>query len=527
MRTSANVVACSSRFLKVRFATNPFLYIGYSNRDQNWKLLQSELQREFFPSTPPTSYRIAPHPDTLESEILAAQGITTIEADLERFSTAAKEALGSLGGGGVQLAGIETDIPSELQEAFERHPAAIARLLKSWTLVNSAPFTEAPNTAAFLQGEFPNWGLAGSRLPFERDLEDQILDELLDYATASGAPRRLMALLAPAGYGVSTLLMTLAGRVVQERAGPIFMHRRGTPVLEGDIAFAASLFSESPFFIVDNAADVAEALVSAVFRIKDTDRPVLLLVGERLNEWREKRVAVRSREYVLESLSDAEMERLLDFLAAEHALGRLEELDRRLQLAALRERSEKQLLVAMREVTEGRGFDAIIEDEYRGMPSDLARRVYAVVSCFYRLRMPIRDQTLASIVGLPLADLHAGVRAGAEGVVRYDCIDDVRGEYAARTRHHVIAEIVWERCVEAAEREEIVLRGLEALNLNYFLDRRAFDAFVRSDRTIDSIAGFDAKTRFFEGARARIQTARTCCSTTHACSCERRRQTLH
>ena len=51
-------------------------------------------------------------------------------------------------------------------------------------------------------------------------------------------------LLGPAGYGVSTLMMTLAARLVQERAGTVLMLKPGHPLLEGDIEFASSLSKE-------------------------------------------------------------------------------------------------------------------------------------------------------------------------------------------------------------------------------------------------------------------------------------------
>lgn len=82
----------------------------------------------------------------------------------------------------------------------------------------------------------------------------------------------------------------------------------------------------------------------------------------------------------------------------------------------------------------------------------------------------------------------------------FECIDETYGRYTARTRHRTIAQIVWERCGNAGEREKLLLSALTSLNLNYRSDREAFDHFVRSDRIVDSIRTLEGKTQFFDAA---------------------------
>ena len=486
--------------LKLHSSSSTVLYLGYSHKDPNWGTLLAELREDFFPSTPPLAYRVAPGTSALEKEVLEAQNVHTIDANLEEFVAAARTQVVPPSEPG-SLDAIRAAVPPELVSAFDEAPAAMARLLGSWTYVNAAPFSEQPNTVEFLRGDPANWGVIGRRIHFERDVEEGVMAELLDYATSSGTPRRLVALLGPAGFGMSTALRSLAARLAMEKAGPIFLHRPGTPLREGDVVFGAALSADAPFFLVDNAADVVHEVARAIFQLGDLQRPVLFLVAERLSEWRTRSIPFRVSEHGLEVLSEGEIERLLDLLAGQGALSRLAELDRPLQRAAIREKSEKQLLVAMREATEGRGFDAIIEDEFRGLGSDLARRAYAAVSAFYRLRTYVRDSVLAASLDMALVDLYDQLGQSVEGVIRFDLHDEASGEYAARARHHVIAEIVWERCVEPGERELILSRALAALNLNYYLDRAAFDAFVGSDRTVDSIQGFEGRVAFFETAR--------------------------
>ena len=447
--------------LKQEFATSTFLYVGYSNRDPNWRLLLDEIRAEFYPSQPPISYRVAPSTDVLDEEILRSKGIETISASFDDFQRTAAVALAGSRVSPDVLKRLESTIPHDLLPSFDKHPAAIARLMSSWEYVNQAAFNATPNTTEFLRGNRANWALIGKHLHFERDIEPELYDALLDYATGSGRTPSLLAVLGPAGYGTTTVLMNVAANLVSERAAAVFFHRPGTPLLEGDVEFASSIFDDTcPVFVIDSAADHILALHNSLYRLRALKRQAAFLIGERLNEWRYSHSKLSATEVLLEPLSDLEINKLLDCLTVNHALNKLQDLSRDLQFASIKQNYQKELLVAMREATEGKGFDAILEDEYRGIPSDIAKRLYLNVCCFYQHGAYARDGLLSELLALPLSDLYQLTSTETEGVVVFEEIDPSYGHYAARARHRTIAAIVWERVAEATEREEIVLSAL-------------------------------------------------------------------
>jgi tetratricopeptide (TPR) repeat protein len=126
--------------------------------------------------------------------------------------------------------------------------------------------------------------------------------------------------------------------------------------------------------------------------------------------------------------------------------------------------------------------------------------LYLAVCCFHQHGAYARDMLLAELVNLPLTDIYKKTGAATEGVVVYDCIDPALGTYAARARHRTIASVVWERCASVDEKDKLLTNALSSLNLNYGIDKSAFENFVRSDRAIDQIRTFDGKVRFFETA---------------------------
>lgn len=486
--------------LKIDFATSSIVYIGYSNRDPNWKMLLSEMATEFYPSKLPQSYRVSPETDVLDKEILKSKNIVSIDCSLREFVESAKIIMPDITSEIDVPTKMKANVPKDLVDAFDKNPVAVSRLLSSWIYVNQAPFDEGPNVSAFLRGDRPNWGLIGSRQHFERDIEEEIYDALLDFATGSGRGPKVDIVLGPAGYGVTTLMMTLAVRLVEEMAGPVFMLKPAGEIKEGDVEFATSIFGGRPFFFIDNAADHSDVLHSAIHLLKETGKTAMFMLGDRLNEWRQGHGKLSAKEFLLEPLSDPEIDRLIDCLTKHDELNKLKNLKRELQFAAIKVKHKKELLVAMREATEGKSFDAILEDEYRGIGDSTSRQLYLVVCCFYQHGAYVRDTLLAQLMEMSITELFEKTKDATEGVVIYDCIDESLGIYGARARHRTIATIVWERCGDSAEKETFLSTSLNSLNLKYRADKDAFEYFYRSDRLIDSIRSLEGKIKFLETA---------------------------
>lgn len=485
---------------RLSFSGAPVLYFGYRNRDPNWQMITSEVRAEYAPSSPPPSFRISPTTSALEREVLSAQKISTLDGELSEFRSAVELTLGNLRVEPSRLDVLKANIPSDLVALFDESPAAVSRLLNAWEYVNQADFASAPNTEGFLKGDRPSWSLVGQGISFERDLEKPLVDRLVDFATDPKPQVTCEILLGPAGYGTTTLLMSVAAWFARNRVGRIFALKPGMAVTPGDVEFAARSYDGPVVFIIDGAGAQADGIGTIVQLLRDLKVPAFLLLGDRRNEWRQRRVSVRAFEHLIEPLSDGEIDRLLASLASNGALGRLESLSPELQFAAVKTRYQQELLVTMREVTEGRAFDAIIEDEYRGIADPRAQELYGLVCAFSRTRSLARDLLCGDSLGRDITELYGLLGQDLEGIVMWETVDEARGVEALRARHQIIAEIVWDRCMDRLDRERVLMAALEGLNLTYGVDARAFEAFTRDDGAVDSLQTLEAKIRFFEEA---------------------------
>ena len=494
--------------LKNDFATSVVLYIGYSGRDQNWQLILEEVAREFSPSKSPTSYRIDPYADPIDAEIhKETRRVETLVMDLPQFHALVDEEIGDYRPQADTANKYKNSVPHHLREDFDKNPAAMLRLLDSWIYVNGEQTSGEPNTKHFLLGSVPNWSLIGQGRRFVRDIEEDLWTWTTDFITDSKAKSTSVLVTGAAGYGITTILMGLALKIVESANGPVFMLKEGAQVNEGDVAYAATLFPEVPsYFIIDQAREHAADIFSSLSQQKKTDYNCLFVLGERRNEWLSSKLFQAGETFEIEPLSDGEINRLLDYLTAENALGELRELDRGFQFSIVKNKHEKQLLVAMREATAGAGvgFDAIIESEFFGIDpgkaGSLAKQMYLLVCCFYQHGILIRDRVCESVLNVELQDLYKEIGPSLEGLIDELEIRVASGEYALRARHRIIAEIVWKKCGSHELREQTLQKAIEKLNFTFRLDKDAFDLFIRSDEIVDTFRTLEGKTKFFETA---------------------------
>jgi len=174
----------------------------YSNKDPNWNILITELKDEFAPKNIPNYFRVAPNTNILEKTVLEASSVSTVDSDLTDFVKSLQSTL-SEHDYTDDIDKYREDIPSDFHTQFDEYPAAVLRLMHSWSYINQAPFDENENTKNFIKGDKPNWAVIGKGNYFIRDIEESVYDECLDYLTSSKRRPAAISLLEPAGYALA------------------------------------------------------------------------------------------------------------------------------------------------------------------------------------------------------------------------------------------------------------------------------------------------------------------------------------
>ena len=186
------------------------------------------VAREFLPSKPPAAYRIDPFPDPIDVELhRGVRGIDTLPVSLRELRALVDLELGDYRPTADTVSRLRNQVPQHLRPEYDKAPTPMLRLLQSWEYANDANVGLQPNTKDFLRGSTPNWSLIAQGRRFTRDIEDELWDWLLEFATNSKLKSTAAVLLAPAGYGITTILMAIALRAMEAPTGPVFMLREG------------------------------------------------------------------------------------------------------------------------------------------------------------------------------------------------------------------------------------------------------------------------------------------------------------
>ncbi|MMZ52496.1 hypothetical protein D1872_142640 [compost metagenome] len=487
--------------LKHFMAASCVLYVGYSHNDSNWNMVLADIEEEFYPETPPLSYRIDPYTSILDIELLKARNLTTISQKFDEFVLDASIQISCHSETKDGLEHYKSAIPSDFVDHYKENPASILRLLSSWDYINQTRIdNSAPDVYNYVRGDKPSWEVIMHEFFFRRDIEEEVYYTLLDYVTETKNRVKACIISGSAGYGTTTLLMTLAARLIKDKAAQVYYHRQSSELREGDIFYALSISTERCVFFIDNAADYTRIIRNVLQQTRETSKSVLLVLGDRINEWKQAKPPILGDSFEIQPLSDSEIEGLLDFLGEHNELNKLEHLSREHQVSSIKRNYQRELLVAIREATEDKKIEAIIEDEYYGIKDEFARKAYAYICCFSQHGAVLRVELLAKLLDVDLIELFHNIDGYLDGVIVNDCINEVNGEFALRARHRLIASIVWDRCVEASNKDLIIHQSLEKMNILHRTDKNAFESFIRSDRFIDSLRNLESKIKFFERA---------------------------
>jgi hypothetical protein len=165
----------------------------------------------------------------------------------------------------------------------------------------------------------------------------------------------------------------------------------------------ANLVNRRIYIFVDNATVQARELSEFLANATRGHLKITLVSTARVNEWEdtsEEFSYPSESRFELGLLSSEEIDRVLESLEKTGNLGALMGLNYQQRVRSRETLAQKQLLVALREATEGNDFDSIILDEFDRIPSDEGKSAYLAVSSLHWLGIPIRVELLRRVLGI-------------------------------------------------------------------------------------------------------------------------------
>jgi len=484
------------------------LFVGHSLQDPDLRATLLALTE--LGESRPRYYAVLQNVDDIERRFWESKKITPIQGTFEKFLSVLSDkipaALRELP---------KTKAPSSypIAERFQVRDASLSAACRQFLdvdvdYVKAISATEVLDPKDFYKGISPGWGAVEQNLDCPRSLGDTILaDNFLVTEAEHQNSTELLLIKGHAGAGKTILLQRLAWDATHDYGCLCLYLQPHGVVSTTALQELIELCGERIYLFVDNAADRVQELLALVKNIGPEGKHLTVVTAERTNEWNVTGGAVTpyvTQEYELRYLSHQEMGRLLGLLEKHNALYTLEHSDQKTRYAAFAERAGRQLLVALHEATLGKRFEDIIEDEYRGITPEDARRIYLSICVLNRLNVPVRAGLIARIHGIRFEDFEERLFKPLEHVVLTKH-DPIIRDHVYRARHSHIAQIVFERSLRnQEERYDVYIRCLRNFNVDYASDRTAFSHMTRGRTLLELFPNHELVRNIYQIAKEHV-----------------------
>lgn len=306
-----------------------------------------------------------------------------------------------------------------------------------------------PGIRSFYFGSAPTW----------RDIIDGVPATLSKYETLNheiSRGGRVVLVHGPAGCGKSTGMMSAAFKAALDNPdGIVFWFNGETSFPSKVIEKIAAVKDLQLFIFVDNVGMHSSDLAVLIPRLRSK---VTFVLADRTNQLPGRGTAYYVEPDVrvsLSNLSEPDIDAILGKLeqfGPWHYLGKLTVPRRRAALSVI---AQKQLLVGLREATEGTGYDEIAASEYNQLAEGYASAAYLLIALATMHRVPLSTQTFDIAIAKIIperAKLPPARLTGLEGVAFEE-----RGWL--RIRHQILADF----CVRKIAERDKVIEAIEAI----------------------------------------------------------------
>ena len=315
-------------------------------------------------------------------------------------------------------------------------------------------------------------------------LEDQLLSDLCNfrYEADRSSPTDFFLLKGYAGAGKTVLLMRLAWDAATTWNKTVLFANADCRLNVDALHEIVELSGERVFVFIDKPSARPQEIERAVSAAKAKKIRVTFICAERTNEWHiecQSLGKLLDDEYELKGLNESEITSVIEKLEKHNCLGSLSGQSRENQQKAFREYANRQLLVALYEVTSGASFEDTVFDEYRKIVPDEAQYMYLVVCSLNRLRVLVRAGIVKRSTGISFSDF----KEKFFGPLDRSCWSkNTKPLWIWGTGRDTMdrGNCLRARTDQRGEKFDLYIALLEELDVGYQSDRTAFREIVRA-----------------------------------------------
>lgn len=482
---------------------SPVVFCGYSLSDPHIRSLIYRLGA----GTRPAFYLVSPKPNAVERQFWGAQNVTVVDTTFKNFMTALDNSIPPL----MRAPAVRsTTIDRPIRRHFKTEAQESDRLSRAFekdlTLIRVGLPTPEQDPKKFYEGFDTGWGGIQQRLDVRRRIEEELLFEAV-FEEKSDTDPRLFIVKGPGGSGKTILLKRTAWEAANSLDQLVIWKKRDGALDPAVFQELFELSGKRMFIFIDRIALSANAVDELMSVAKSKNIPVTIIGAEREGEWHSYCDVLDVRHdpmsFPLGRLSKSEAEQLIELLERHNSLGLLAGKTREQQLERFMKFADRQLLVALHEVTRGKPFEEIIAEEYETIIPDEARRLYLDICTLNQFAVPVRAGTISRVTNIGFNDYQTELFEPLSNLV-FVGQDPYTGDYNYRARHSQVARLVFQAaCASDEERAEQLSRLIGGMDVGYSTDRVALSKMMRGRRLAESMQHAQAGRDLYQAAIAK------------------------
>lgn len=479
-----------------------FIFVGYRLDDSHIR----ELIYNLGPGRRPRWYMVTPNAESEDIAFWATKNVELIKAYFGDFMAALDDAIPPLFRRISHSADV-ADFP--VRRMFRTHSLESDQTNKSLRddltfLHPEMPF-EPQTPEQFYSGYDSGWGAIVNGLDVRRQVEDDILFKAVLENDAPEGPV-LIAVKGPAGAGKTIALKRTAWEAATASNAFVLWFNPDGALRPEVLSELHELSGRTLYLFVDDVGLHVDGLLAVLRHSRAAKLPLVVVGAEREADWNTYCGPLESEfpgpEIKVRYLSRKEIIGLLDRLEKHNCLGLLANETQDERIRQFESVAERQLLVALHQLTQGRPFEDVLRLEHQRISPEQARQLYLDIATMHQYSVSARAGTISRISGITFSDYQERFFAPLQNIVRAE-VDKYSRDYSYRTRHARVAQLVFRQaCPTDEEKAHQFARLISGLDFGYSSDSRALEQITKGRALADTFAEPSPGRRIYEAAIA-------------------------
>ncbi|ERP96797.1 hypothetical protein Q669_26510 [Labrenzia sp. C1B10] len=479
-----------------------FIFVGYRLDDSHIR----ELIYNLGPGKRPRWYMVTPNAEAEDVAFWGTKNVELVKSYFGDFIGALDEAVPPLFRRLSQAADV-ADFP--IRRFYKTHTlesdATNRSLRTDLTFIHAEMPYEAQTAEQFYSGYDTGWGAIVNRFDVRRRVEEDILyTALLENETPTGPV--YLCVKGPAGSGKTVALKRSAFEAATA-SNALVLWFNSTGALRPEVfSELYELSGKTIYLFIDDVALHVDRLMVLLRHASELKIPLVVVGGERNADWNTYCGSLEENfpgpEIKVRYLSRREIDGLIDLLQKHQCLGLLANETRDEQIRLFENVAERQLLVALHQLTLGKPFEEVLKLEHQRVSPEHARQLYLDIATMHQFSVSARAGTISRISGITFEDYQEKFFSPLQNIVQAQK-DKYSKDYSYRTRHARVAQLVFRQaCPSDEKKADQFVRLINGLDFGYTSDSHALEQITKGRSLAEAFGETDHGRRIFEAAIA-------------------------